>query len=252
MLLTEKYLIDLKAIYLDVIAKYNGDAPFEKKDWKFLINEGNAETNESRGTFFEKACVSAIRGKVILPGESEEVTIQWLGVQIFPSNPLIPAFVGVFEHVSEKKGEFCPAFYDIYPIIPFEEDKNYLMGIMKDAAQKHGKEYSDLAEAYKKMFRVQNTKTGVGYGIGLALGPEETDAAYYETAAEGIMKGYFDIVEKRKNDKPSPAHLEEMFRQRSEWVRFTFMENRFFLGGLQVGVPAECFMLHMLPPVVKF
>lgn len=154
--------------------------------------------------------------------------------------------------MSEKDGEFYPAFYDIYPVIPFEDDKNYLIKIMSDAAEKHGKKHNDLAEGYKKMFRVKDTGIGIGYGIGLALGPEETDSAYYKSAAEGILKGYFDIVEKRKNDKPEPSHIEEMFRQRAEWVRFTFMGNRFFKGGVQVGVPPECFMLHMLPPVVKF
>jgi len=35
-------------------------------------------------------------------------------------------------------------------------------------------------------------------------------------------------------------------------VKFVFMENRFFKGGVQLGVPAESFMLHMLPPMVRF
>jgi hypothetical protein len=43
-----------------------------------------------------------------------------------------------------------------------------------------------------------------------------------------------------------------MYRFRSEWVKFTFTDNRFYQGGVQLGVPAESFMLHMLPPSVKF
>jgi hypothetical protein len=52
--------------------------------------------------------------------------------------------------------------------------------------------------------------------------------------------------------KPSPLQIEEMFKKRAEWVRFTFLENRFYQGGTKLGVPHECFMLHMLPPLVKF
>ncbi|RMF97991.1 MAG: coproporphyrinogen III oxidase [Candidatus Schekmanbacteria bacterium] len=251
-MLDDTYLIDLKKRFIDTIDKYNDDAPFETKKWDFLKNEGCAETNVSRGNFFEKAVVSTVKATVTLPDNQHPSTIQWLGIQTFPSNPLVPALVGVFEHVSEKGGEFCPAFYDVYPVIPYEEDKEYLKTLIEDAAIKHNREYKELAEGYKKMFRVKETGIGIGYGIGVALGPEETDSEYYKSSAEAIFKGYFDIVEKRKNEKPKPEHFDEMFKQRREWVRFTFMENRFFLGGLQVGVPAECFMLHMLPPVVKF
>jgi hypothetical protein len=43
-----------------------------------------------------------------------------------------------------------------------------------------------------------------------------------------------------------------MHAQRREWVRYTFMENRFFQGGVKLGVPPEAFMIHMLPPRVIF
>ena len=67
-----------------------------------------------------------------------------------------------------------------------------------------------------------------------------------------IFDSYFHIADKRKDEKPSREQVDEMFRQRADLVRYTFMDNRFFQGGLSMGVPPESFMLHNLPPVVKF
>ena len=67
-----------------------------------------------------------------------------------------------------------------------------------------------------------------------------------------MFDNYFALVDKRKDIDFSPVHLDAMFKQRAEWVRFNFMDNRFFQGGIQFGVPPEYFMLHFIPPVVKF
>jgi coproporphyrinogen III oxidase len=82
--------------------------------------------------------------------------------------------------------------------------------------------------------------------------PDESSAEYLEDAANAILKAYFTLVSKRKDGEYSQQQVDEMYRFRSEWVKFTFTDNRFYQGGVQLGVPAESFMLHMLPPSVKF
>ncbi len=251
-MLTDTCLIELKQKYIDTIAKYNQDTSLETKKWDFSTKAGEIELNVSRGKVFEKACISTISAHVTIPGRDFKSHIQWLGVQTFAVNPQVPLFMAVFEHVSEQGEERCPGYFDVYPTIPFDEDKEYLKTEMAAVAAQHGKEYQDLTEGYKRMFQVKEAGTGIGYGAGMAFRPEETDAAYFKAAATSIFNAYFHLVEKRKSTEPSPEQMEKMFTQRAEWARFTFMENRFFQGGVQLGVPPECFMLHMLPPLVKF
>jgi coproporphyrinogen III oxidase len=250
--LTDAFLIALKQRYLETIAQLNGGKIFEKKSWDFLTKAGKVEVNINRGDLFEKACVSTIHAIVTIPGRDYQSNIQWLGIQTFPSNPLVPMFMGVFEHVFEKGVEHCPGFFDVYPVIPYDEDREYFKKEIESVARKHGRTYEHLLQGYLKMFQLKEAGSGVGYGIGIAFGPEEENASYFQDAAEAIFKAYFHIVEKRKKEKPAPEQVETMFKNRAEWVKFTFTENRFYQGGVMLGVPPEAFMLHMLPPLVKF
>jgi coproporphyrinogen III oxidase len=251
-MLTDPFLIDLKKKYIDAITRYNQNASLETRQWDFTTKVGAVEVNTSRGPVFEKACVSSITARVTIPGRDYESSIQWLGVQTFPANPCVPLTMGVYEHVSEIGTEHTPGYYDIYPVIPFEEDRMYARGEMEAVAKKHGREFQDLAEGYMKMFQLKKAGTGVGYGVGMAFGPEEEDFDCFHDAALAMYTIYFKLVDKRKEMQPSAEQVDEMFRQRAEWIRFNFMENRFFLGGMQFGAPPESFMLHNLPPVVKF
>lgn len=251
-MLTDTFLLDLKKKYIEAITGYNQGASLETRQWDFTTKVGAVEVNTSRGPVFEKACVSSITARVTIPGRDYESTIQWLGVQTFPSNPLAPLFMGVYEHVSEQGKEHTPGYYDIYPTVLFEEDRAYARKEMEAVAKKHGRTYEDLAEGYKRMFQVDAAGTGVGYGVGMAFRPEEDNFDYFHDAASSIFKVYFQLVDKRKDEKPTPEQIELMFKQRAEWIRFNFMENRFFQGGIKFGAPPESFMLHNFPPVVKF
>jgi coproporphyrinogen III oxidase len=250
-MLKDEFLIALKQKYTDTIMSYNQDKVLEKKEWDYLTS-AKIVVNVSRGKVFEKACVSTNVVTVTLPGRDYQSTVQWLGIQIFPANPLVPLFIGTFEHVSEKGEERCPGIYDIYPIIPYEEDKEDVRKEMEEVSKKHCKKYQNLAEGYKKMFRVKEADKGIGYGVGIAFSSQENDFGYFQDAASSIYKAYFHLVEKRMDMKPSPEQVDEMFKQRAESVRYTFMENRFFEGGVKLGIPPESFILHMLPPLVKF
>lgn len=251
-MLTDPFLLDLKKKYIETITRYNQGAPLETRQWDFTTKVGTVEVNVSRGPVFEKACVSTIAARVTIPGRDYESSIQWLGVQTFPANPCVPLTMGVYEHVSEKGMEHTPGYYDIYPVIPFEEDRTYARKEMEAVARKHGKDLPELGEGYMKMFQVTKVGTGVGYGVGMAFGPEEEDFDYFHDAASAMFTVYFALVDKRKAMSPTAEHISAMFNQRAEWVRFNFLENRFFLGGIQFGAPAESFMLHNLPPLVKF
>ena len=251
-MLTDTFLIALKQKYLDAITQYNKGAAFEKREWEFLSKAGKVEVNVSRGGLFEKACVSTIHATVVIPGRDYQSTIQWVGIQTFPANPQIPIFMGVFEHVSEQGLERCPGFFDVFPTIAYEEDRQLIKQKMEAIMKKHGRTYQGLEEGYLKMFQLKEAGSGIGYGVGVAFGPEEENATCFEDTAQEIFTAYFNLVDTRKNQKPSAADIETMHAQRREWVRYTFMENRFFQGGVKLGVPPEAFMIHMLPPAVIF
>jgi coproporphyrinogen III oxidase len=251
-MLTDTFLIALKQKYLDAITQYNKGAAFEKREWEFLSKAGRVEVNVSRGGLFEKACVSTIHATVVIPGRDYQSTIQWVGIQTFPANPQIPIFMGVFEHVSEQGLERCPGFFDVFPTIAYEEDRQFVKQKLEAVMKKHGRTYQGLREGYLKMFQLKEAGSGIGYGVGIAFGPEEENAPYFEDTAQEIFTAYFNLVDKRKDQKPSAEDVEKMQKQRREWVRYTFMENRFFQGGVKLGVPPEAFMTHMLPPPVSF
>jgi len=251
-MLTDQYLIDLKQKHIDTFCDYNQDKSVETQKCDFPTKVGKVEVNVMRGKVFEKATVSTICATVTIPGRDYESTIQWLGVQAFPANPLAPMFMGVYEHVSETGKEHTPGYYDIYPATPFDEDRVYAQKEMEAVTQKHGRNVEALAEGYKRMFQAKDVGSGVGYGVGMAFRPEEENFDYFHDASSTMFDIYFALVDKRKDMEFSPEHLDTMFKQRAEWVRFNFMDNRFFQGGIQFGVPPEYFMLHFIPPVVKF
>lgn len=250
-MLTDKFLAELKQKYLDTILKYNAGG-FEKRQWNFLNGAGLVEVNVSRGDFFEKACVSSICATVTIPGRDYQSTIQWVGIQTFPRNPHVPMFMGVFEHVSEQGLEHCPGFFDVYPNIAYDEDREFIKQKMETVTKKHCRVYQDLQKGYLKMFELKEAGSGVGYGVGIAFGPEEENEACFKDAALEIYAAYFQLVDKRKDLKPAADEIMRMREQRREWVRYTFMDNRFFKGGVALGVPSEAFMIHMLPPTVIF
>lgn len=251
-MLTDTFLIELQQKYLNAFKPYIPAEGFDKKQWDFITRAGDVEVNVSRGDLFEKVCVSNISATVTIPDRDWQSTIQWVGVQSFPSNPLVPMFMGVFEHVDEKGLEHHPAYFDIYPVVPFDEDRSYFQEVIGAVCKKYGRNYPDLPESYLEMFRLKEAGIGVGYGVGLALMPEEDDHDYFMDVACAVQEAYFKVVERRKNEPFSPEQLEQMNEFRKLWVKFIFMDNRFFSGGVQLGVPPESFMIHMLPPSVRF
>jgi len=251
-MLTDTFLIELQQKYLNAFAPYIPAEGFDKKQWDFITRAGDVEVQVSRGDLFEKVCVSNISATVTIPDRDWQNSIQWVGVQTFPSNPLVPMFMGVFEHVDEKGLEHHPAYFDIYPVVPFEEDRNYFQEVIGAVCKKYGRKYPDLPESYLEMFQLKEAGIGVGYGVGLSLMPEEDDHDYFMDVACAVQEAYFEVVERRKNEPFSPEQLEQMNEFRKLWVKFIFMDNRFFSGGVQLGVPPESFMIQMLPPSVKF
>ena len=251
-MLTDTFLIELQQKYLNAFAPYIPAEGFHTKQWDFFTRAGDVAVQVSRGDLFEKVCVSNISATVTIPDRDWQSSIQWVGVQTFPSNPLVPMFMGVFEHVDEKGLEHHPAYFDIYPVVPFEEDRNYFQEVIGAVCKKYGRKYPDLPESYLEMFQLKEAGIGVGYGVGLSLMPEEDDHDYFMDVACAVQEAYFEVVERRKNEPFSPEQLEQMNEFRKLWVKFIFMDNRFFSGGVQLGVPPESFMIHMLPPSVKF
>ncbi len=251
-MLKDAFLLELQQRYLDAAAPYAGAAGFETQTWEFANKAGDVAVHVHRGDVFEKICISNISATVTIPDRDYQSSIQWVGVQSFPANPLVPMFMGVFEHVDEQSVEHHPAYFDVFPVIPFEEDKKYLYDMIGAVCRKYERRYPDLPESYLEMFRLKEVGIGVGYGAGLSLMPDEEDHTYFMDAAASILEAYFTLVERRKDEPFTPEQAKRMNAFRAQWVKFIFMDNRFFSGGVQLGVPAESFMLHMLPPSVLF
>ncbi len=251
-MLEDTFLKELKKKLLTSVREMEHTALFETGRYKFINSAGSCETNVCRGDVFEKVCISTIKAQVTIPDRNYESTIEWLGIQTFPKNPLVPVFMGVFENVQEEGEIRCPCYFDVFPVIEIDEDKKFLSSSMSDVFSKHKRNYPDLPQGYLDMFQVKQPGSGVGYCVGMALSPKETDKRFFKDCALTIQDLYLDIVKKRKDMPFNEEHELKMLSFRSEWLRFTFMDNRFFKGGIQLGVPTECFMIHMLPPVVRF
>ena len=251
-MLTHTTLLALKKDFTGALLRYEPDRAFEQHKWDFSTHSGKVSVHCLRGSVFEKACISEITSKVTLPKHDHETSIEWLGVQIFPSNPVAPMLTAVFEQIQEQGQLKCPCFFDVFPVVSYQEDRLDLHKLLAAVSKKYGRVYPDLPESYLKMFQVQEPGMGVGYGIGLALSGQETAQDFYAESAQAIFSSYFKIVDRRKDSVFTQQQAADMQAYRSNMVKFIFMENRFFKGGVQLGIPAESFMLHMLPPTARF
>ena len=84
------------------------------------------------------------------------------------------------------------------------------------------------------MFELKEAGSGVGYGVGIAFGPEEQNAACFEDAAREIHAGLLSAGGQKKRAQSRRGYIARMQEQRREWVRYTFMDNRFFKGGVML------------------
>lgn len=251
-MLRDNFLLSLQEKCFKDFDRADTGNRFTAKKWDFVNKAGLIEVNVLRGSVFEKACVSTISATVTIPDRSHTSTIQWLGIQTFPVHPSVPMLMAVFEHVDERGLEHHPGFFDVYPIVPFDEDRQMLAENIGGVCRSYSRPYPDLPEGYVKMFRTPDAGIGVGYGVGMALQPDETDHGLFKDISQAVLSAYFEIVDKRKDAGPDPEGQEAMKKFRTDWAKFTFMDNRFFQGGIMLGVPPESFMLHMLPPTVCF
>lgn len=251
-MLNDPLLVALRDGYIDSFLKCEPGKRFDDRQWPIAGHQGQITVRVLRGDVLEKACVSEISAAVMLPGRDYETSIQWLSIQTFPSNPLVPMFMAIFEHMAVKGKTQYPCFFDVYPAVPCEEDRLMLHREIGMVCARHGLAYPNLPEGYCRMFKVQEAGIGVGYCAGIALGPEETNIALYTDCAHTIRNAYFSMVAKGKDKAFSQRHIEEMFRFRADWVKYTFRDNRFLQGAVSLGIPIEGFMLHMLPPTVRF
>jgi len=172
-MLTQPILQSLKKSFSDAILKYDHGHSFEQHKWEFQTHIGKVAVQALRGDVFEKACVSEITASVILPKRGHETSIEWLGVQIFPASPLVPMLTAVFEQVQEKGERHCPCFFDVFPVVSYQEDRLDLYKQLGAVSKKHNRAYPDLPESYMSMFQVSEPGMGVGYGAGLALSGQE-------------------------------------------------------------------------------
>jgi|GEM_PF-644950 len=252
MLLQHQFLIHLRDGYLKTLTTYEEGTPFAFHQWDFTRGSGKVAVHVLRGRVFEKACVSEIMATVVIPGRDYESTIQWLGIQTFPASPLVPMLMAVFENVQEQGVEHCPCYFDIFPVIQFDEDRLLLEKEIGAACRKHNRTYPNLPFGYLKMFRLKEPGVGVGYAAGVALEPEEDNQNLFEDIALAAHRSYFELVDRRAPLEVTTVQKQEMHAFRARWVDFIYRENRFFKGGIELGVPVESFMLHMLPPTVCF
>ena len=251
-MLKNEILLALKKDYADAILRCNPGKSFTQHKWEFATHSGKSAVQVLRGEIFEKACVSEIATTVVLPNREHETCIEWLGIQIYPASPLVPMLTAVFEQVHERGERHCPCFFDVFPAVAYQEDRIDLFSGIGAVCKKHGRLYPDLPESYMRMVQVSEPGMGVGYGAGLALTGAESDQVFYADAANALLHSYFHIVDKRKNIPFTHQHMEDLESYRSALAAFNFMDNRFFKGGIKLGVPAESFILHMMPPVVRF
>ncbi|MCX8043725.1 MAG: hypothetical protein N3B18_06330, partial [Desulfobacterota bacterium] len=87
-LLSHPFLINLRERFLSTLTEFDPGTQTETVQQDFIGGKGSVIVRALRGNVFEKACVSEIKATVVIPGRDYESTIQWLGIQTFPANPL--------------------------------------------------------------------------------------------------------------------------------------------------------------------
>ncbi len=247
----------------------DGRARFEKDAWQRAGGGGGESRVLSGGALFEQAGVgfSHVFGNEMPPSATKNrpelagKAFQAVGVSLVlhPHNPYVPTTHANFRFFTA--GQRKPAWwfgggFDLTPYYPFHDDVVHWHSVAKSVCDPFGEElYPRFKQWCDEYFYLKHRGEPRGVG-GLffddfnELGFERS-FEFVQRAAEGFLRGYRPIVEKRRSHRYGERQREFQLYRRGRYVEFNLIYDRGTLFGLQSGGRTESILMS-LPPRVRW
>ena len=269
------FLLGLQSRITTAISNMDGQ-PFLSDHWEKApgdLLQGNGVTQILEGgQMFERAgCgFSHVRGAKLPPSATQHrpelvgAPFEALGVSLVfhPRNPYVPTVHMNVRMLAATPADGGPVVcwfgggMDLTPYYAFEEDVVHFHQACKDALEPFG---HDKYPRFKKWcdeyfyLKHRNEQRGVGgvfFDDFQELGPKQS-FAMMQSVADGFLKAYLPIVEKRK-DTPYGEHEREFqLYRRGRYVEFNLVWDRGTHFGLQSGGRTESILMSM-PPLASW
>jgi coproporphyrinogen III oxidase len=269
------FLLGLQSRITTAISSMDGQ-PFLSDHWEKAPGEllqGNGVTQILEGgQLFERAgCgFSHVRGPKLPPSATQHrpelvgAPFEALGVSLVfhPRNPYVPTVhmnVRMLAATPVDGGPVVCWFgggMDLTPYYGFEEDAVHFHQTCKDALEPFG---NDKYPRFKKWcdeyfyLKHRNEQRGIGgvfFDDFQELGPVQS-FAMMQSVADGFLKAYLPIVEKRKDTPYGEREREFQLYRRGRYVEFNLVWDRGTHFGLQSGGRTESILMSM-PPLASW
>ncbi|MGB4115793.1 MAG: oxygen-dependent coproporphyrinogen oxidase [Polaromonas sp.] len=269
------FLLELQSRITTAISNIDGQ-PFLSDQWEKTPGEllqGNGITQILEGgKVFERAgCgFSHVRGPKLPPSATQHrpelvgAPFEALGVSLVfhPRNPYVPTVhmnVRMLAATPVDGGPVVCWFgggMDLTPYYAFEEDAVHFHQTCKDALKPFG---NDKYPRFKKWcdeyfyLKHRDEQRGIGgvfFDDFQELGPEQS-FAMMQSVADGFLKAYLPIVEKRKDTPYGEREREFQLYRRGRYVEFNLVWDRGTHFGLQSGGRTESILMSM-PPLASW
>ena len=270
------FLLALQQRITGAISAIDG-SPFVADHWQKAPGEtlqGNGLTMilEQGGVFERAGCgFSHVRGPKLPPSATQHrpelagAPFEALGVSLVfhPRNPYVPTVhmnvrMLAATPVASPDAPVCwfGGGMDLTPYYGFEEDAVHFHQTCKDALAPFGddkyprfKQWCD-EYFYLKHRQEQRGIGGVFFDDFQELGPDRS-FAMMQSVADGFLKAYLPIVERRKDMPYGEREREFQLYRRGRYVEFNLVWDRGTHFGLQSGGRTESILMSM-PPLASW
>jgi coproporphyrinogen III oxidase len=269
------FLLGLLSRITTAVSNMDGQ-PFLSDHWEKAPGEllqGNGVTQILEGgQLFERAgCgFSHVRGPKLPPSATQHrpelvgAPFEALGVSLVfhPRNPYVPTVHMNVRMLAATPVDGSPVVcwfgggMDLTPYYAFEEDAVHFHQTCKEALDPFG---NDKYPRFKKWcdeyfyLKHRNEQRGIGgvfFDDFQELGPVQS-FAMMQSVADGFLKAYLPIVEKRKDTTYGEREREFQLYRRGRYVEFNLVWDRGTHFGLQSGGRTESILMSM-PPLASW
>ena len=271
----QAFLTGLQTRITDAIAQVDGKGfkvdHWQKAPGELLQGNGITQILEGGNVFERAGCgFSHVRGPRLPPSATEHrpelvgAPFEALGVSLVfhPLNPYVPTVhmnVRMLAATPVDGGPVVCWFgggMDLTPYYGFEEDAVHFHQTCKNALTPFG---DDKYPRFKKWcdeyfyLKHRGEQRGIGgvfFDDFQELGPTQS-FAMMQGVANGLLKAYLPIVEKRMNTPYGEREREFQLYRRGRYVEFNLVWDRGTHFGLQSGGRTESILMSM-PPLVSW
>jgi coproporphyrinogen III oxidase len=242
----------------------DGKAHFREDRWEREGGGGGRTRVMEEGAIFEKAGVnfSAVEGvlpeefaKRIALGDGPEFFATGVSLVLHPRNPYIPTVHANFRYLEKASASWFGGGTDLTPYYPFREDVIHFHRTLKEACDKHDREYyrrfKKWCDEYFFIKHRSETRGVGGIFFDYLQGDMETLFSFVSGVGEAFLPAYLPIVERHRNDPFGEREREFQLIRRGRYVEFNLVYDRGTAFGLETRGRTESILMS-LPPLARW